>query len=187
MTRRIIGLTGPPGVGKTTYAVQLAEELGGVHLPMDGFHLADVSLDRLGLRDRKGAPETFDAWGFAALLARLRSWPAEVVYAPAFERDLEQPLAGAIAIAPAAEVIVTEGNYLLHEAPAWRAVRAQVDEVWWLEQDDALRRRRLLERHVRFGKTPEEARAWIARVDDANAELVARTKAQADRVVDLRR
>ena len=185
-SRRVIGITGPPGVGKTTYAVQVAAELGGVHLPMDGFHLADVSLERLGLRDRKGAPETFDAWGFAALLQRLRSRPPEVVYAPAFERDLEQPLAGAIAIEPAAEVVVTEGNYLLVDAPEWRAVRAQLDEVWYLDQDEELRRERLVERHVRFGKTLDQARAWVARVDEVNAGLIARTRAHADRVVDLR-
>jgi pantothenate kinase len=184
--RRIIGITGPPGVGKTTYAVQVATDLGGVHLPMDGFHLADVSLDRLGLRERKGAPETFDAWGYAALLARLRARPAEVVYAPAFERDLEQPLAGAIAIGPSADVVVTEGNYLLLDTPEWRAVRAQVDEVWYLDQDDDLRHERLVERHVRFGKSLDQARAWVARVDDVNAGLIARTRAQADRVVDLR-
>jgi len=186
-TRRIIGITGPPGVGKSTYAVQLVAELGGVHLPMDGFHLADVALESMGLRDRKGAPETFDAGGYAALLARLRSRPSEVVWAPSFERDLEQPLAGAIAIDPSVDVVVTEGNYLLLDRPEWRAVRAQLDEVWFLEQDHGLRRQRLVERHVRFGKTPQEAEAWVARVDEVNAALVAQTKAQADRVVDLRR
>ena len=182
----MVGLTGPPGVGKTTYAVRLAAELGGVHLPMDGFHLADVALDALGLRDRKGATETFDAWGYAALLARLRVRPEEVVWAPAFERDLEQPLAGAIPIGPEADVVVTEGNYLLLDEPGWRAARAQLDEVWFLDLDDEVRRERLVERHERFGKTREEALAWVARVDDANAALVARTRAQADRVVDLR-
>jgi pantothenate kinase len=109
-----------------------------------------------------------------------------VVWAPAFERDLEQPLAGAIAIDPATEVVVTEGNYLLLDTPEWRAVRAQLDEVVYLDEDEELRRQRLVERHVRFGKTPEEAQAWVARVDDANAALVARARAQADRVVDLR-
>src|SRR4051812_24822394 len=103
---------------------------------MDGFHFADVTLERLGLLDRKGVPDTFDAWGFAALLARLRGAPDEVVYAPAFDRDLEQPLAGAIAVPPDAELIVTEGNYLLVDRPEWRAVREQLDEVWFLEIDD---------------------------------------------------
>jgi pantothenate kinase len=183
--RRIIGITGAPGAGKTTYARALAEREGGTHLPMDGFHLADVTLDRLGLRERKGAPETFDAWGYAALLARLRAETAEVVYAPAFERDLEQPLAGAIAIAPDSALVVTEGNYLLLDRPEWRAVRAQLDEVWFLEVDDAVRRKRLHERHVQFGKTAAEATAWVEAVDEPNAVLVAATRERADRVVRL--
>jgi len=184
--RRIIGLTGLPGGGKTTYAARMAGEAGGVHLPMDGFHLADTALESLGLLDRKGAPETFDAWGYAALLARLRTRPPEVVWAPAFERDLEQPLAGAVAIGPEVDLVVTEGNYLLLDSPEWRAVRAQLDEVWYLDQDDDQRRRRLVERHVRFGKSPEQARAWVERVDDVNAALVAPTRTRADRVIDLR-
>ena len=184
--RRIIGITGAPGVGKTTYAVALAAREGGVHLPMDGFHLADVSLRELGLMERKGAPETFDAWGYAALLARLRAEPEEVVYAPAFERDLEQPLAGAVAVPPSAALVVTEGNYLLLDRPEWRAARAQVDEVWFLETDEAVRRQRLHDRHVQFGKTEEETVAWMARVDDANAELVAEGRERADRVVVLK-
>ncbi|MCW2818261.1 MAG: nucleoside triphosphate hydrolase [Marmoricola sp.] len=182
----MIGIAGAPGVGKTTYAVALTAHEGGVHLPMDGFHLADGTLDRLGLRQRKGAPETFDAWGYAALLARLRSEPDHVVYAPAFERDLEQPLAGAVAVPPEARLVVTEGNYLLLDEPGWRAARAQLDEVWFLDEDEELRRSRLVARHVAFGKTPQEAAAWVASVDDANAALVARTRASADRVVDLR-
>ena len=181
--RRIIGITGAPGAGKTTYAVALAAREGGVHLPMDGFHLADVTLRSLGLLDRKGAPETFDAWGYAALLARLRAEPDQVVYAPAFERDLEQPLAGAIAVPPSAELVVTEGNYLLLDRPEWRAVRAQLDEVWFLEADEAVRRQRLRARHVLFGKTEDETDAWMAQVDDPDAALVAATRDRADRVV----
>ncbi|ROR89954.1 nucleoside/nucleotide kinase family protein [Nocardioides aurantiacus] len=182
--RRIIGIAGAPGAGKTTYAVALAARLGGVHVPMDGFHLADVALDSLDLRDRKGAPETFDAFGYAALLARLRTETGHTVWAPAFERDLEQPLAGAIGVPADAEVVVTEGNYLLLDTPEWRAVRAQVDECWWVEVDEVVRRARLVARHVRFGKTPQEAEAWVARVDDANAALVTAGRAAADRVVD---
>ncbi len=183
--RRMIGITGAPGAGKTTYAVQLAASEGGVHLPMDGFHLADVSLERLGLLDRKGAPETFDAWGYAALLARLRGEPDEVVYAPEFERELEQPLAGAIGVPPQTQLVVTEGNYLLLDLPGWRAARAQLDEVWFLDEDEELRRSRLVARHVAFGKSPGEAAEWVARVDDANAALVRASRESADRVVDL--
>ena len=184
-TRRIIGIAGAPGAGKTTYAERLVAESGvpAAHLPMDGFHLADVALRRLGLLDRKGAPETFDAWGYAALLGRVRT-ATETVWAPGFERDLEQPLAGAIAIEPGTELVVTEGNYLLLDRPEWRAVRAELDAVWFLDVPDAVRRARLVARHTAYGKTPEEAEAWVSRVDDANAALVSATRTTADRVLD---
>jgi pantothenate kinase len=184
MGRRVVGIAGAPGSGKSTYAERLADEadVPAVHVPMDGFHLADVSLDRLGLRDRKGAPETFDAWGFAALLRRLRS-ADETVWAPGFERDLEQPLAGVIAIPPDVQLVVTEGNYLLLDRPEWRAVRQALDEVWFLDADDDVRRKRLVARHVEFGKSPTEADAWVTRVDEPNAVLVAQTRDRADRIV----
>ncbi len=187
---RIVGVTGAPGVGKTTYAaglVAVSNRAGvpAIAVPMDGFHLADVTLSALGRLDRKGAPDTFDAWGYAALLRRLRDEPDHVVYAPGFERDLEQPIAGAVAVPPGTELVVTEGNYLLVDRPEWRAVREQLDEVIFLVTDDDPRRRRLVARHVEFGKTPAEAEAWVARVDDANAALVAATRERADRVVRI--
>jgi pantothenate kinase len=196
-TRRIIGIAGAPGAGKTTYAEALVAEsersgTRAAYLPMDGFHLADVSLRRLGLLDRKGAPETFDAWGYAALLRRLRGaddgaehGADHTVWAPGFERDLEQPLAGAVAVEPEADLVVTEGNYLLLDRREWRAVREALDEVWFLDCPDDARRRRLVSRHVAFGKTPAEAEAWVARVDDANAALVAAGRDRADRVVSV--
>src|SRR3954463_10881350 len=160
--RRIVGVAGAPGSGKSTFARAYVDEVGGARaalVPMDGFHLADVSLRALGLLSRKGAPETFDAWGYAALLHRLRQRPPETVYAPGFERSLEQPLAAAIAVPPGAGLVVTEGNYLLLDRPEWRAVRGELDEVWFVVTDDALRVPRLVERHVEFGKAPADARA----------------------------
>jgi pantothenate kinase len=180
---RLLGVTGAPGVGKSTVARILARDLQSPVVPMDGFHYADVELDRRGLRDRKGAPETFDAAGYAALLRRLRAREEDVV-APMFERDLEQPLAGAIAV-PATGTVVTEGNYLLLDEPRWRAVRDQLDVVWHLRVDDGVRRARLVARHVEFGKSPDEAAAWVARVDEANAALVEAAADRADRIVDL--
>ncbi|WP_238342972.1 nucleoside/nucleotide kinase family protein [Nocardioides cynanchi] len=188
--RRIIGIAGAPGAGKSTYAERLVaqSEVPAAQVPMDGFHLADSALVALGLRDRKGAPETFDAWGYAALLRRLRSatgTAGETVWAPAFSRDLEQPLAGAIGVRPDVELVVTEGNYLLLDRPEWRAVRAELDEVWFLDLADDVRRARLVARHVEFGKSPDAARCWVSDVDDPNAVLVAASRDRADRFVTL--
>ncbi|WP_431914067.1 nucleoside/nucleotide kinase family protein [Nonomuraea jabiensis] len=192
--RALLGITGGPGAGKTTLAVTLTRLLRQepppgltadwvAHVPMDGFHLADVELDRLGRRDRKGAPDTFDAAGYAALLRRLREDEEDVVYAPAFERDLEQPIAGSIPVPRAARLIITEGNYLLLDEGDWGRVRPWLDEVWYCDLDHAERVDRLVTRHVRFGKAPEHAVSWVAEVDQGNADLIATTKPKADLIV----
>ncbi|MFE3163241.1 nucleoside/nucleotide kinase family protein [Streptomyces sp. NPDC059224] len=187
--RAILGIAGSPGAGKSTLAGCLVRELNGAgepwaaQVPMDGFHLADAELDRLGLRDRKGAPSTFDAAGYAALLRRLREDTGEVVYAPGFERVLEQPLAGAIPVEPTARLVVTEGNYLLLTEGPWARVRPALDEVWFCETDEAERIRRLVARHEEFGKGHEQAVAWVAGTDQRNADLVAATRDLADLVV----
>jgi pantothenate kinase len=184
----VLGIAGPPGAGKTTLAEWLlvrlrAEGVDAAYVPMDGFHLADAALTGLGRLDWKGAPDTFDAAGYAALLARVRGGEADVVWAPAFERVLEQPLAGSIAVRPEVRLVLTEGSYLLDAEQPWPLVRAQLDEAWYLDADDERRRRRLVARHERFGKSPEQAREWVARVDDSNAALVAAGRDRADLIV----
>ncbi|MFC7898334.1 nucleoside/nucleotide kinase family protein [Streptomyces sp. NPDC057381] len=193
--RAILGVAGSPGAGKSTLAECLVRELNGTgtpwvaHVPMDGFHLADAELERLGRRDRKGAPDTFDAAGYAALLGRLRedadggAADGEIVYAPGFERVLEQPVAGAVPVPPSARLVVTEGNYLLLGTGAWARVRARLDEVWFCELAQAERVRRLVARHERFGKSHDDAVAWVRGSDERNAELVAATRDRADLVV----
>ena len=181
---RLLGLTGAPGAGKSTLAARLAEEWGAVVVPMDGFHYADVELRRRGLLERKGVPESFDAEGLAALLHRVRT-REELVVAPLFERDLEQPLAGALPVPGTAELVIVEGSYLLLDQPRWAAVRALLDGVWHLRLPQDVRRRRLLARHVEFGKDTAAAEAWVSRVDDPNAVLVEAVAARADLVIDL--
>lgn len=184
--RLLVGISGAPGAGKSTLANAIVAALeDAVVAPMDGFHLADVELDRRRLRDRKGAPETFDAWGFAALLGRIRSERDHTVMLPSFERGLEQPIAGAIPVPPDCQVVVAEGNYLLLDAPAWRAARAELDLVWHVEAPDGPRRERLVDRHVRFGKSRPEAQAWVTLVDEPNARVVNAAAHHADLIVDL--
>ncbi|MFJ4711416.1 nucleoside/nucleotide kinase family protein [Streptomyces sp. NPDC088785] len=188
-SRRVLGIAGPPGAGKSTLAAAVVDALGGqaALVLMDGFHLADAELRRLGRADRKGAPDTFDAYGYGALLARLRApRHGETVYAPSFERELEQPLAGALPVPPDVPLVVTEGNYLLLDEEPWSsAVRPLLDEVWWVAVDDTVRVERLVARHVRFGRTEAEARAWVLRSDEANARRAAPGRDRADVVVDL--
>lgn len=184
--RAVLGICGAPGSGKSTLAGRLVDLLGpeAVLVPMDGFHLDDEQLARLGRLDRKGAPDTFDADGYVALLRRIRETPDRTVYAPSFDRDRELSLAGAIPVLPEHRWIVTEGNYLLLDAPGWRDVRGQLTECWFVHGDDDLRRERLIDRHVRHGRSRAAATEWVKRSDEVNARLVAEGAHRADLVVD---
>jgi pantothenate kinase len=188
--RVLLGITGSPGAGKSTLAAGLADALRtrGVpvaSVPMDGFHLADVELDRLGRRDRKGAIDTFDGYGYLALLRRVAGETGNTVYAPTFDRTTEQPVAGAIAVEPATRVVLTEGNYLLDASQPWGDVRRALTEVWFCDLPDDVRRQRLVDRHIRFGKTPAHARRWVDEVDQRNAERIEAARRLADLVVHL--
>ena len=186
--RKLLGLVGAPGAGKSTLAAALLIALGerAQVVPMDGFHLANVELQRLGRANRKGAPDTFDSAGYVALLGRLRTQGGdEIVYAPEFRREIEEPVAGAIAVLPATQLVITEGNYLLHDAGAWAGVAGLLDEVWYVDVDDALREARLVRRHRQFGRSEEDARAWVGQTDAPNARLIAATRMRAHHVLTL--
>ncbi len=178
--RRLLGIAGAPGSGKSTLAAVLAHWLGeqACVVPMDGYHLANAELKRLGRMQRKGAPDTFDSAGYAALLRRLRQ-AGEVVYAPEFRREIDEPVAGAIAVDPGVRLVITEGNYLLLEQGHWAGVAPELDEVWYVELDEALRRQRLQQRHMRFGRDAEAAMRWIESTDEPNARLIEATRHRA--------
>ena len=186
--RTILGIVAPPGAGKSTLAQALLSRYGQALqvVPMDGFHLANSELERLGRRGRKGAPDTFDAAGFVSLLARIKAQqPGDaVVYAPEFRREIEEAVAGAIAVQPSTPLIVVEGNYLLLEDAPWPQVRGLADEIWYLDVPDAVRHARLLARHMQFGRTREAALDWIAHTDEPNAVRIAQARQHADLCVD---
>jgi pantothenate kinase len=186
----VVGVVGEPGSGKSTLTASVVTSLTArgvtaVVVPMDGFHLANVALAALGRADRKGALDTFDGAGYAALLARVRAGGPDTVWAPTYDRSLEESVAGAVAVAPGTEVVVTEGNYLLVDQGPWAAVRGQLDEAWAVRVDPDVRTARLVARHVEFGKAPDHAAAWVQAVDEGNAALVRSTMSRADLDVHL--
>lgn len=183
--RRLLGIVGPPGAGKSTLAAQIVAALGpdAALVPMDGFHLAEAELHRLGRHDRKGSIDTFDAEGYVALLHRLRAAGPETVYAPQFRREIEEPIAGAIPVPPSVPLVVTEGNYLLVPEGPWGQVRGLLDEAWYLDVEEDERLRRLTARHMAFGRDPVAAIARARGSDQVNAELIATTVHRCDLVV----
>jgi pantothenate kinase len=183
--RRILGIAGAPGSGKSTLAARLAEELGedAVVVPMDGFHLTNQELSRLGRRGRKGAPDTFDVAGYLCLLRRLGEDSSSTVYAPEFDRGAEMSVAGAIPVAPHVPLVVTEGNYLLLQSPGWRDVRPLLDEAWFLLPNEKARVEKLIQRHIDHGKGAQEAHDWFHSSDRLNGDLVAQTRHRAEVIV----
>lgn len=188
-TRTLLGITGAPGSGKSTFAEWIRQQFEpgqAVVVPMDGFHLGNAIMDGTPLRQRKGAIDTFDAGGYLSLLRRLVRRDEPVVYAPEFRRALDEPVAASIAIPVDVPLVITEGNYLLMEQEPWKDIRAQLDEVWFVNTPPELRLARLVERHVSFGMERAAAQAWATGPDEANAVLIQATRPAADRVIPWR-
>jgi pantothenate kinase len=175
--RAVLGIAGAPASGKSTLAALLLAALeqqrpgAAVGVGMDAFHIGHRVLVRRGQTAIKGAPETFDAVGYLHLLGRIRS-ETGTVYAPEFDRDIEDSLAHVIEIPPEVGLVVTEGNYLLLDLPPWDGVRAMLDEAWFVHLDDAERRRRMVARHLRHGHDQADAEARTFGSDERNARLV---------------
>ncbi|MCU0116083.1 nucleoside/nucleotide kinase family protein [Curtobacterium poinsettiae] len=188
--RTVLGIAGAPGAGKSTLARRIVtavdERLGAgtaVQVPMDGFHLSNAALDALGRHDRKGAADTFDADGYVALVRRLVAADEDVVWAPDFDRRVDEPVAGSIAVPRTTRLVVSEGNYLLDDTAPWSALPALFTETWFCAVDDDVRLDRLVGRHMRHGRDHDAARAWAVQVDGVNAARVAPTVIRASRTV----
>jgi pantothenate kinase len=183
--RIVVGIAGAPGAGKST----IADELVGLVMPsaallsMDGFHLTQARLVELGRRERMGAPDTFDVEGFRAILVAIRRGFGDTghsILAPGFDRETEEPVPGAIEIAPSVPCVLIEGNYLLLDFDGWERIAPMLDVTLFVELDRDVRLERLIARHERFGKSPADARTWALGPDESNARLIEATAARAD-------
>jgi fructokinase len=186
--RRLLGITGAPGAGKSKVAQDIVDKLGpdlAVLVPMDGFHLSNETLIASGRRSRKGAWDTFDADGYVHLLRRLRKQEEEIVHAPDFDREVDESIGSALPIRREVPLVVTEGNYLLSEMGGWAAVAPLLDESWYLQTDDSTRLQRLTNRHQVHGMSQEEADTWARTTDQDNAVVIAQSMPRADLVITM--
>ena len=186
--RKILGVTGAPGAGKSTVTSAIVKALGpelAVIAPMDGFHMLNEKLIELGRRDRKGSPDTFEVEAFVELLAAIKGQENDVIYAPDFDRTIDAPREAAIAIKKSVPLVITEGNYLLHDHGGWERVAPLLTQSWFVLLDDDIRHERLIRRHMSFGMSQEEAIAWTLGTDEKNAQGVRDDVLHADLVITL--
>ena len=183
--RFMVAVAGPPASGKSTLAEKLHDAMPAGQsavVPMDGYHFDDRVLDARGLRARKGAPETFDYNGFAAILTRIRAGEPDVAI-PVFDRSMELSRAGAAIVAADVKFILVEGNYLLLDEAPWNGLGRLFDLTIYVEVPRDALERRLRERWRHHGKGDDEARAWIASNDMPNIDRVLNARRKADMVV----
>lgn len=186
--RVIIGLVGKPGSGKSTLSSYLLKKLpkeSTALVPMDGFHLSNAQLALLGRSDRKGAPDTFDVDGYVELLQRIKTNFTKEIYFPIFHREIEESIAAEGVIHPHTSLVITEGNYLLLGEDTWSGVAPLLTESWFVDVSNDRRMARLVARHIKFGKSFEEAHAWAHGSDQSNADLIEAARAKADVVICL--
>lgn len=184
--RTLVAIVGAPGSGKSTLAQRLVADLaardgpsGAALVPMDGYHLDNAELDALGLRAVKGAPQTFDAAGFVALVRRVRANDGPVSY-PLFDRGLDRTIPEAGHLAADTPIVVFEGNYLLLNKGVWAELAGLFDVTVMLSVPMPDLRARLVERWLSYGLSQPDAEARAEGNDIPNARLVIANSAEAD-------
>jgi pantothenate kinase len=186
--RTLIGIVGKPGAGKSTVVEQIQNKYQTHEvsiIPMDGFHLTNEELISLGRRERKGAPDTFDVEGFTSLIKSVKIDHSVDHKFPIFHREIEASIADEGIVPKESKIVVTEGNYLFSEDHNWSAVYPLLDHTWFIEIDDEIRIERLIARHVRYGKSPEEAENWSRGSDETNARFIGLTANRAENRINL--
>jgi pantothenate kinase len=204
-TRYIIGVAGIPGGGKSTLAKEVCHLINSksgseiaVNVPMDGFHYYKRELDQMPdpaeAYARRGAHWTFDATAFLNCLRRVKFEAKKTLSAPSFDHGVGDPKPDAITILPQHKVVISEGNYLLLDAPPWnqlwrneekgrRGEPTIFDETWYVDCDLNVAMQRVFERQTGNGVTAEVSRGRIAGNDRPNGELIEETKSRAVVVV----
>ena len=186
--RTIIGIVGKPGAGKSTVVSEIQNRFSADEvaiIPMDGYHLSNEELIELGRRNRKGAPDTFDVVGFISLITKVKNEIAKDHTFPIFHREIEASRADEGLVPRNIKVIIIEGNYLFSEEYNWNKVFPLLDQSWFIEIDDEVRMQRLIARHIKYGKLPQEAEDWSRGSDEANAKFIAKTASRAERIIKL--
>ncbi len=199
--RVMAGLAGIPGSGKSTLAAvltHLADRLLGPGVfaacGIDGWHLPNAVLDARTVLDpagqpipprrRKGSPESFDVPAIAEAIRALRADDRDLSL-PVYDRRIHDPRPDALAIPHRTRIILIEGNYLLDDQPPWDAVARQLAPTYFLACNPDIARQRVIDRHIRGGCSPDEAKQKFNENDGPNTWLVLQHIARADWIIQL--
>jgi pantothenate kinase len=189
--RGILAIAGVPGSGKSTLASAVLDALNNaapgtaVGLPMDAYHMTNAKLEQLGLRKRKGAPQTFEAQHYFKHLAQVRD-ARKRVSLPTFDRTIDEPVYTGNpeqTVDLETRYIVTEGNYLLLDSLPWTTIDELADLRVWIDIPAERAKRQTIQRHIKFGRTPQEAKLWYEINDQLNADFIAQRSRHADFIV----
>lgn len=112
----VVGLTGSVASGKSTLAGQLVDDLAPeLHVEAvstDGFLLCNAELERRGLLERKGFPESYDRQSLARTISDLRR--GEALF-PGYSHEIYDTDPAADRLVKRPDILILEG--LGHAAP----------------------------------------------------------------------